>query len=146
MEAQDASPDQSRDTIVSCPKTKERDTTYQKTKKQERGNKVLQYISLPFTQGAPVVQNTKYASLFRRLGSPIRTDVPRIQNNQSSLTEKSTEYHTPRVLSRTALTKPAPHPTEKPVAAQCPAAQFQPRGEEGNKKEKPPTQQDQQND
>ena len=49
--------------------------------KKER-NKVLQYISLPFPQGAPVVQNTKYASLFRRLGSQIRTNVLRIHNDQ----------------------------------------------------------------
>ena len=107
MEAQDASPDQSRDTKVSCPKSKERDTTYQKTKKNKKGeNKVLQYISLPFPQGAPVVQNTKYASLFRRLGSPIRTNVPRIQNNQSSSIETLPSNILPKFCLELRLPKP----------------------------------------
>ena len=79
MEAQGASPDQARDTIVSFTKTAE---------KGEIRSKIP--FACHFPRGAPVVQNTKYASLFRRLGSLFQTNVLRIQSIQSTITQKKT--------------------------------------------------------
>ena len=94
-----------------APESKERDTTYQKTKKQKGENKVLRSVSLSFPQGAPVIQNTKYASLFRRLGSLIRTNVLRIQSDQLASKENLPGNILPEFCLE--LRSPSPHRTRQ---------------------------------
>ena len=89
-----------------APKSKERDTTYQKTKKQKTVE-IESYNPLACHSGAPVIQNTKYASLFRRLGSPIQTNALRIQSNQLNLKQNQPSSVPPEFCPE--LRPPNPH-------------------------------------
>ena len=94
------------------PQNLKKEIRLTKRPKNKKGrNKVLQFVSVQFTQGAPVIQNTKYASLFRRLDSLIQTNVLRIQSNQLASKENLPGNILPEFCLE--LRSPSPHRTRQ---------------------------------
>ena len=124
------------------PKPEARDTTYQKTRRKGEISSCIP-LACHYTEvhHQATIRSTRHCLEDWAVLSKLTYYASRITSKRKF----PNKLLTPRVVSRTASTKLAPHPSKQPVAARSPATQFKARCEEGNHKGKPPTQQCQQN-